>query len=543
QLADALAQAARQLAQALPHPGVVGVVANRVATARAVGRRLQAEADADTVLVLHSRFRPWDVQRRLQAWLPYVQAVPNRQPPDRTRFVVATQVVEVGLDWHFDALVTELAPLSALGQRLGRLNRTGALPDAQAIVVQRPLPARSLIYPKTALEHTLKVLRHWSQSSITHRQRQLKVAPLTWQSVVGQLDYSQRTSSDPEPANALTLAPGALRQLTLTSLPAAQDPDLARYLHGWNAHPDADIAIAWRDHLPLDPTSPPRSLLLAPPTGGECVSVPRSSVLRWLFGSPAGLLESLADISQPQGHTPDPAAPGMAGWVLIAEDPVPRPCRGPQDLPPHSVLVLPAARGGYIPEQGWDPDATRPVPDLGNATALADPSRPFRAVRLRLGSWQASLRLAAQEDALPTTDAEWAQWLAAHLPDLSAPARETEAQAVRDWLHAGPRRRQCVWSESEGVILRWSPPQIRPDTATVTGSAPLASHQAAVAQCLERWAYQLGLPESLALALREAGAHHDDGKRDPRFQGLLQQQLDPDPDHPLAKRWPHLDPA
>jgi CRISPR-associated endonuclease/helicase Cas3 len=53
----------------------------------------------------------------------------------RKRFVVGTQALEVGLDIDLGALVTELAPGSALAQRFGRLNRHGRRGSGPAVVV------------------------------------------------------------------------------------------------------------------------------------------------------------------------------------------------------------------------------------------------------------------------------------------------------------------------------------------------------------------------------------------------------------------------
>ena len=54
------------------------------------------------------------------------------------RCVVATQTLEVGVDADFSTLITELAPGSALAQRAGRVNRRGARACGSVTVLCRP---------------------------------------------------------------------------------------------------------------------------------------------------------------------------------------------------------------------------------------------------------------------------------------------------------------------------------------------------------------------------------------------------------------------
>lgn len=78
------------------------------------------ETDLPELLLLHSRFRLGerrDKAKQLKA--EHLTSSPHGQ------IVVATQVIEAGVDLSSALLWTEVAPLSSLVQRLGRLNRNG----------------------------------------------------------------------------------------------------------------------------------------------------------------------------------------------------------------------------------------------------------------------------------------------------------------------------------------------------------------------------------------------------------------------------------
>ena len=98
------------------------VVVNSVGKAQDVGEKLLAEPPPGTViLVLHSRMFPDDrdaVERRLAGLFG-----PDASPANANVILVATQVVEAGLDLSADLLLTELAPVNALVQRAGRCAR------------------------------------------------------------------------------------------------------------------------------------------------------------------------------------------------------------------------------------------------------------------------------------------------------------------------------------------------------------------------------------------------------------------------------------
>jgi CRISPR-associated endonuclease/helicase Cas3 len=105
------------------------VVLNRVELAQqvyaALLKRVKSDTNPPRVALLHSRFRPADRAARM------VEALAD--PVGAGTIVVATQVIEAGVDLSSALLATETAPFSSIVQRLGRCNRAGK--DAGAIAL------------------------------------------------------------------------------------------------------------------------------------------------------------------------------------------------------------------------------------------------------------------------------------------------------------------------------------------------------------------------------------------------------------------------
>ncbi|MBI3798636.1 MAG: DEAD/DEAH box helicase [Deltaproteobacteria bacterium] len=108
------------------------------------------------LLLLHSRFRSVERQAQMQQL---------RSPiPEGGRIVVATQVVEAGVDISAKTLFTELAPWASLVQRFGRCNRFGEYDNAQIFWIAVPTDGKKSMaapYEDTELEaahNTLKDL-------------------------------------------------------------------------------------------------------------------------------------------------------------------------------------------------------------------------------------------------------------------------------------------------------------------------------------------------------------------------------------------------
>jgi CRISPR-associated endonuclease/helicase Cas3 len=117
----------RELGAVLGEGGCVGIVRNTVQRAQDTADLLAQHFGTDTVELLHSRFIAVDrhaKERELVETLgpqDVVEAAGKSRP--LRRIVVGTQVIEQSLDVDFDLLLTDLAPVDLLLQRIGRLHR------------------------------------------------------------------------------------------------------------------------------------------------------------------------------------------------------------------------------------------------------------------------------------------------------------------------------------------------------------------------------------------------------------------------------------
>ncbi|MCU0464695.1 MAG: CRISPR-associated helicase Cas3' [Anaerolineae bacterium] len=141
------------------------VCLNRVADAQKVYRALMAHLPVKDLLLLHGRFNGRDRNRKEQALLQRI-GVDTDRAERQPIICIATQVVEVSLNVDFDTLYTDPAPLEALLQRFGRVNR-GRQPGSPLLPVHvftQPSAdgdKRYLPYDQTLVEDSLRVLTEY----------------------------------------------------------------------------------------------------------------------------------------------------------------------------------------------------------------------------------------------------------------------------------------------------------------------------------------------------------------------------------------------
>lgn len=123
------------------------IIVNHVKTAQELFKVLKKEHRVNA-FVLHSRFTQEDRNQKEKLLTA----------EDNPAFVIATQVIEVSLNIDYDVMFTEPAPVDALVQRFGRVNRAGSKPPANIYVFSSQYSPHCL-YNHSKVEKTIELLK------------------------------------------------------------------------------------------------------------------------------------------------------------------------------------------------------------------------------------------------------------------------------------------------------------------------------------------------------------------------------------------------
>jgi CRISPR-associated endonuclease/helicase Cas3 len=297
------------------------VVLNTVKRAKAVFAALRKDKSApNDVLLVHSRFRPAE-REVLNASLTQ---------PGVDRIIIATQVVEAGVDISARTLITELSPWGSIVQRIGRCNRTGKdgpgrvfWIDVDADKQSAPYEAAELLFAReylTALEG-----KDLSPKALEDFKKERSITlPFTHAHVLRRRDLLDLFDTMPDLSG--------------------NDIDIQRFVRGDDR--DSDVQFFWREVPGEVPAANQPS-----PNRRELCNVP--------IGEARVFLVATAGKRQRAGYVWD----HLEGkWVRI----------NPQtQMRPGLSILLATEAGGYS-ELGWDSDSTTAVTPVAVETTLSE---------------------------------------------------------------------------------------------------------------------------------------------------------------------------
>jgi CRISPR-associated endonuclease/helicase Cas3 len=285
------------------------VVLNTVDAAKEVFKHVRK--GTGKVTLLHSRFRGTERERLLDTII--------KDPRDR--IVVATQVVEAGIDLNASVLITEAAPWPSVVQRAGRCNRTGTIQGAELCWIQ---PKNSPPYEQDDITATAAELETLEDVAVTSE------------------DLLGHHVKVPEQQVAVLRRPDFLALFDTSPDLAGNDLDVAPYVRDAE---DLDAQVAWATWETADGRPPEDAKA---PSGEYRCRVPLGKVAELARAIPVWRLDQVAGT-----------------WVRVTPQARAR---------PGEVLVVSATDGGYDPDTGFEASAKGPVPGCPRLVSRSEPA-------------------------------------------------------------------------------------------------------------------------------------------------------------------------
>jgi CRISPR-associated endonuclease/helicase Cas3 len=316
------------------------IICNTVSRAVAVHMALKkklGEQSATDLKLMHSRFR--QMEREFQ------RTALGSPLPAGGEIIVATQVIEAGVDLSSAILWSEIAPLASLVQRLGRLNRggefgfgsdepTGFVP--QAILIGLDLP----VIPATPKE----------EREMKEKEARLKHLPYDMHTCIAAWPILKKMARNASPAAfedeviaeaiaaSIPSVPYSLQRHELLDFFDTDSnlslgfTDVSPFVRGTD--PETDFQVLWRDWDGSKPDCPP--------------DFQRQEFCSVSFGK---VKDARAILNQGwiwRGKE--------AGWMSARES----------DVYPGMTILLPCKAGGYSEKTGWTGifDKDNPVRDI-----------------------------------------------------------------------------------------------------------------------------------------------------------------------------------
>ena len=290
------------------------------------------------LMLIHSRFRP----NERKEWMQKLTATST----DNGRIIIATQVVEAGVDISSRMLITDLAPYASLVQRFGRCNRTGEESEAHIFWIDRPLDERD-------------VTKLAEKAALDEKEREKVAAPYNWRDLEkaqGLLNEMQSAAPadlenikhhDPfNPAHVLRRR-DLIDLFDTTPDLSCYDLDISRFVRGGD---ERDISVAWRELSGNVPTK-------------DIPRLQRDELCAVSIGDFKEFLKGKDKLGKTRQAWMWNALEGK--WQKVSEN----------ELRPGLTLLLDTSAGGYDAQRGWDinnKDAVTDIHKSGEANEATD---------------------------------------------------------------------------------------------------------------------------------------------------------------------------
>ena len=503
----------------------VGCYVNTVSTALAVSHALLQQALR--VVTVCGQVRPADLDRLR---MKYPGVLSTRGNPE-VDVIVTTQSLEVGADLDLAGIVTELASGSALAQRVGRVNRLGKRESGPVTVI---VPDEAVTEKMRSGPYSWEELRASCAWVSERASESLGLAP--WASRESPPPPAERKRmlyQRPELADAWHWA--------RTSDDLAAEPELDLWLSD-SLQADASTGIVVRDALPPEPADAVEFARDLPPAPWEVFPVPyrtAQTILTELLVSGKVMVRVRGEDTTPLQPRPSSGADLRPGDLVIIDS--------------SAEIFTPPMKHVFSPPVVVPPTSAEDTEGEGIDSArrgCADDVLHFQAhpakgsIRFRLewspdhgqvaGFEQSMARLLLDDfaenfegDSERTRRDSLAKLLGTVRDNVPGALADTVSQVI-DLLRGNVKESDVILRRSDGGGVRVVVLDRRRAVAdedlrqvfTPNDNAPvlLRAHQRDVATRAALLGEGLRLPIELINALRIAGAHHDDGKADRRFQ-------------------------